>query len=60
MVTGSYWLHAGLLMTSSDRDLLADGWAGPLVAMTAFWGLSLVAHTIRSIYLRGYDDVQIG
>lgn len=58
LVVGSYWVHAGWLAGSGRSDLLEQGWGGPLVAMSAFWGIALIAHTICSIYAKGFDDVE--
>lgn len=35
---------------------LDEGWFGAVVAMTAFWGLGLLAHTVAAIGMRGYED----
>lgn len=58
LVVGSYWVHAGWLAGRGDSNLLEQGWSGPLIAMSAFWGMALIAHTIRSIYTKGFDDVE--
>lgn len=59
IVNGSFWIHAAILVWSGRGEVLASGWAGPLISMSVLWGLGLVVHTFGALTSKGYDDVAV-
>lgn len=59
IVVGSFYLHAGYLLASNQRDLIDANWYGLLFGMGLFWGLGLVTHAAGTFMTKGFEDVQI-
>ena len=59
IVNGSYWMYAGVLTLTGQHEVLQQGWAGPLFAMSSRWGIGLAVHTIGAMLSRGYENVEV-
>lgn len=59
IITGSFWVHAWILMLSGRDEVLQQGWSGPLVSMSVLWGTGLLVHTIGAMLGKGYEHVEV-
>ena len=57
--TGSFWVHAWVLMLTGRDEALQNGWSGPLVSMSVLWGAGLLVHTIGAMLSKGYEHVEV-
>lgn len=59
IVNGSYWLHAAVLVATSNSAVLDSTWQGALFGMSGFWGVGLAFHTLGAVMSRGFEDANV-